>query len=74
MILVGILHREEVQQFMDRFYESENCRTTGVSVVPTDDHKMFTITLSCIETFADLLKASFKDGLMKDWNKKFKEQ
>jgi len=69
------LSMEEVRKFCADFYELESARTTKVEISPDDRHTNFHVVLVSEEICADLLDASFRDGLLShwDWHKKFKK-
>ena len=67
------LTMEEVKKFCADFYELESARTTKVEITPDDKHINFRVVLMTEDICADLLDASFHDGLLSHWgwHKKF---
>lgn len=66
---------EQVQKFMNDFKALESSVGTEVEINTNGGAAMQTVTLKPNSVNADLLEASFKDGLLRTWgwSRKFKK-
>lgn len=68
------LTREEVANFCVDFYSLELAIVAIIEIVPNFNNRGFGIKLMPVNSFFDLLDASFRDGnFHQKWGKKFKK-
>jgi len=73
MLRCARLNSEEVKKFCTDFYELEVSRDTIVTISPDNSHTKYNVTLQAEKFGAELLEASFNDGLLRQcgWSEKF---